>query len=159
MEGKPVIIHGDGTSLWTITHNSDFAKGFIGLMGNILALGQAVQITSDESVTWNQIYGIIADELGVELKPYYVSSSFLASVSDYDLKGSLVGDKANSVVFDNSKLKRLVPDFVATVRADQGIRSTIKNILAHPEYQKEDKDFDIWCDKVIEALEKAKEMF
>ena len=159
MEGKPVIIHGDGTSLWTITHNSDFAKGFIGLMGNIHALGQAVQITSDESVTWNQIYGIIADELGVELKPYYVSSSFLASVSDYDLTGSLIGDKACSVVFDNSKLKRLVPDFVATVRADQGIRSTIKNILAHPEYQKEDKDFDIWCDKVIEALEKAKANF
>ena len=159
MEGKPVIIHGDGTSLWTITHNSDFAKGFIGLMGNIHALGQAVHITSDETVTWNQIYGIIADELGVELKPYYVSSSFLASVSNYDLTGSLIGDKACSVVFDNSKLKRLVPDFVATVRADQGIRATIQNIMKHPEYQKEDKDFDIWCDKVIEALEKAKTTF
>ena len=156
LEGKPVIIHGDGTSLWTMTHNSDFAKGFIGLMGNIHAIGQAYQITSDESVTWNQIYKAIADTLGVELKPYYVPSDFLAAVSDYDFTGSLIGDKANSVVFDNTRLKQAVPDFCATVRFDQGIRMALENVLAHPEYQIPDEEFDQWCDKVIAALEKAK---
>ena len=152
-EGKPVIIHGDGTSLWTITHNSDFAKGFVGLMGNIHAIGEAVQIMSDESVTWNQIYQCIAAALGVELKPVYVSSSYLASHSNYDFTGSLIGDKANSVVFDCSKLKSLVPDFVATKRADQGIRETIEYVLAHPECQVEDPDFDKWCDEIISKLQ------
>ncbi len=156
LDGKPVIIHGDGTSLWTMTHNSDFAKAFIGLMGNIHAIGESFQITSDESVTWNQIYKAIADTLGVEFKPYYVPSDFLHSVSNYDFEGSLIGDKANSVVFDNAKLKRAVPSFVATVRYDQGIRMTIENVLAHKELQQEDKEFDEWCDKVIAALENAK---
>ncbi len=156
LEGKPVIIHGDGTSLWTMTHNSDFAKGFVGLMGNIHAIGESFHITSDESVTWNQIYSIIADALGVELKAYYVPSWFLTETSDYDFEGSLIGDKANSVVFDNSKLKRAVPDFVATVRVDTGIKNTVRNILEHEEFQKEDPEFDAWCDRVISALEKAK---
>ncbi len=156
LEGKPVIIHGDGTSLWTMTHNSDFAKGFIGLMGNIHAIGEAFQITSDESVTWNQIYKAIADTLGVEFKPYYVPSDFLHAVSNYDFEGSLIGDKANSVVFDNSKLKKAVPDFVATVRYDQGIRRTVEYVLAHEEFQIPDPEFDTWCDKVINALENAK---
>ena len=156
LEGKPVIIHGDGTSLWTITHNSDFAKGFVGLMGNIHAIGEAVQITSDESVTWNQIYQIIADALHVKLNAVHVASEFLDACSDYDFAGSLLGDKANTVVFDNSKLKRLVPGFTATVRADQGIRSTIEYVLSHPECQVEDPAFDAWCDRVIEALEEAK---
>ena len=156
LEGKPVIIHGDGTSLWTITHNSDFAKGFVGLMGNIHAIGEAVQITSDESVTWNQIYQIIADALHVKLNAVHVASEFLDACSDYDFAGSLLGDKANTVVFDNSKLKKLVPGFTATVRADQGIRSTIEYVLSHPECQVEDPAFDAWCDRVIEALEEAK---
>lgn len=158
MEGKPVIIHGDGTSLWTMTHNSDFAKGYVGLMGNPHAIGEAFQITNDESLTWNQIYQAIADALGVELKPYYVASDFLASVSDYDLRGGLIGDKACTVVFDNSKLKRIVPDFHCTVRFEQGIRKTIQNVLAKPELQKEDPEFDAWCDRVIAALENAKKM-
>lgn len=156
MEGKPVIIHGDGTSLWTITHNSDFAKGFIGLMGNPHAIGEAFHITSDESVTWNQIYQTIADALGVELKPYYVSSEFLASVSDYDLTGSLIGDKAQSVVFDNTKLKRTVPGYQSTVRVEEGICRTVEYVLAHKEYQTADPEFDMWCDKVINALESTK---
>ncbi|MCM3785162.1 SDR family oxidoreductase [Neobacillus mesonae] len=155
LENKPVIIHGDGTSLWTMTHNRDFAKGFIGLMGNIHAIGESVHITSDESVTWNQIYEIIADSLGVKLNAVHVASEFLDASSTQDFRGSLLGDKANSVVFDNSKLKRLVPDFVATTRLDQGIRETVQNILAQPELQKEDKEFDMWCDKVIQALEAA----
>ncbi|APO45590.1 NAD-dependent dehydratase [Paenibacillus xylanexedens] len=154
-EGKPVIIHGDGTSLWTITHNTDFAKGFIGLMGNIHAIGESVHITSDESVTWNQIHEIIAGVLGVKLHAVHVPSEFLAACSDQDLRGGLLGDKANTVVFDNSKLKRLVPEFVATTRADQGIRRTIEHILEHPELQTEDPEFDVWCDKVVGALDEA----
>ena len=106
-EGKPVIIQGDGTSLWTLTFNKDFAIGFMGLMGNIHAIGEAFQITGDETLSWNQIYQIIADALGVQLKAYHVASEFLAAVGEeYDLTGSLIGDKSNSVVFDNSKIKR-----------------------------------------------------
>ena len=156
LEGKPVIIHGDGTSLWSMTHNSDFAKGFIGLMGNIHAIGESVQITSDESVTWNQIYEIIADALGVKLNVVHVPSEFLAACSyGVDYRGGLLGDKAHSVVFDNSKLKRLVPDFVATVRFDQGVKQTVAYILSHPECQAEDPAFDAWCDKVIAAWDSA----
>ncbi|QGQ99750.1 SDR family oxidoreductase [Paenibacillus psychroresistens] len=155
LENKPVIIHGDGTSLWTMTHNSDFAKGFIGLMGNIHAIGESVHITTDETVTWNQIHEIIADALGVKLNAVHVSSDFLAACSDEDYRGGLLGDKANSVVFDNSKLKRLVPGFEATTRLDQGIKQTIAYILAHPELQTEDTEFDSWCDKVVLELDAA----
>ncbi len=158
LEGKQVIVHGDGTSLWTMTHNSDFAKGFIGLMGNIHAIGESFQITSDEVLTWNQVYQSIADALGVEFKPCYVASSFLASVSDYDFTGSLIGDKANSVVFDCSKLKRAVPSYCATTRFDQGVRKTIANVLATPSLQRLDPEFDAWCDKVVEAMEMAQKM-
>ncbi len=155
IEGKPVIIQGDGTSLWTMTNSKDFAKGFIGLMGNIHAIGQAVGITSDESVTWNQIYKALADALRVKLNAFYAPSSFLDKVSDLDFQGELIGDKANSVVFDNSKLKRLVPGFNAEIRFDQGIKETVQYVLEHPEYQKEDKEFDEWCDRVIDALNGA----
>lgn len=157
LEGKPVIIHGDGTSLWTLTHNSDFARGFTGLIGNVHAIGEAVQITSDESLTWNQIYQIIADSLGVKLKAVHVASEFLDACSSYNFAGSLIGDKANTVVFDNRKLKRLVPGFTSTIRADQGIRNTVAYVLSHPECQKEDPEFDKWCDRVCEVLEKAAE--
>ena len=153
LDGKPVIIHGDGTSLWTMTHACDFAKGFAGLIGNIHARGEAVHITSDESLTWNQIYQCIADALNRPLKAVHVSSEFLAEAGPYNFHGGLLGDKANSVVFDNSKLKRLVPGFTAGKRFDTGIRETINHILAHPEYQLEDEEFDRWCDEIIESLQ------
>ena len=156
LEGKPVIVHGDGTSLWTMTHNSDFAKAFVGLMGNVHAIGEAYQITSDESLTWNQIYKIIADCLGVEYKPYYVPSDFLHAVGKYDFAGGLIGDKSNSVVFDNAKVKRAVPGFTATVRLDMGMKQTVDYVLSHKECQVEDPEFDEWCDKIIAALENAK---
>ncbi|MDO4950362.1 MAG: NAD-dependent epimerase/dehydratase family protein [Bacteroidales bacterium] len=156
LAGKPVIVQGDGTSLWTLTHNTDFARAFVGLMGNPHALGEAFQITSDESLTWNQIYHIIADSLGVELKAYHVASEFLAAVSDYDYRGGLLGDKANTVVFDNTKLKRVVPGFQATVKAADGLRNTVSHILSHPECQLEDPEFDEWCDRVVATLEQAK---
>ena len=159
LEGKPVIIQGDGTSLWTMTFNTDFAIGYTGLMGNRHAIGEAFQITGDETLTWNQIYATIADALGVELKPYYVTSDFLAAVGDkygYDFEGSLIGDKSVSVVFDNRKLKQAVPDMRTNVRFDQGVRIAIDYVLSHPERQIPDPEFDAWCDKVIEAIEGAK---
>lgn len=160
MEGKKVIIHGDGTSLWTITNNRDFARAFVGLMGNPHALGEAFHITSDETVTWNQIYATVAGCLGVELKCVHVASEFLAAANPpHDYLGSLIGDKANSVVFDTSKLKRTVPGFQATVTAAEGIRNTVTYMLTHPECQVEDPEFDEWCDRVIEALENAKRAF
>lgn len=157
LAGKKVIIHGDGSSLWTLTFNTDFARGFIGLMGNIHAIGEAVQITGDETLTWNQIYGTIAEALGVTLHPCYVSSEFIAAASPekWDLRGGLLGDKSNSVVFDNTKLKRLVPDFAATVRFDQGVRTALHYIDTHPECQKEDPEFDRWCDRLVAAQEEA----
>lgn len=158
MEGKQVIVHGDGTSLWTMTYNEDFAKGYVGLMANKHAIGEAFQITGDETLTWNQIYETIADALGVEYKPYYVASDFLAAVSDYDFEGGLIGDKSNSVVFDNSKLKRAVPGFNPNIRLEQGIKITIENIMANKELQIEDKEFDEWCDKVIDSMEACKKM-
>ena len=161
MDNKPVIIQGDGTSLWTVTFNSDFAIGYTGLMGNRHAIGEAFQITGDETLTWNQIYQTIADALGVELKAYHVASDFLSAAGDkygYDFEGSLTGDKSVSVVFDNSKLRKAVPDMRTQVRFDQGVRRSLDYILAHPdECQVEDPEFDAWCDRVILALEKAKE--
>ncbi len=157
IEGKPVIIPGDGTSLWHVTHNSDFAKAFFGLMNNKHAIGEAFHITGDEQLTWNQILEIIAAALGVKLKPYHISSDFLAEVGkQYDLEGGLIGDKANSVIFDNTKVKRAVPGYVATTRFDQGAYAAVKHILKHEELQTPDPEFDMWCDKVIAAVEKAK---
>lgn len=158
-EGKPVIIQGDGSSLWAVTFNSDFAVGFTGLMGNRHAIGEAFQITGDEILSWDQIYETIADALGVELKPYHVSSDFLSAVGEkygYDFKGSLLGDKAVSVVFDNSKLKRLVPQMTTNVPFHKGVRIALDHVLSHSDAYEEDPEFDAFCDNVIEALENAK---
>ena len=159
LEGKPVIIHGDGSSLWTVTSSRDFAIGYTGLMGNRHAIGEAFQITSDEVLTWNQIYETIADALHVELHAYHVSSDFLAAAGEtagYDFRGGLLGDKAVSVVFDNQKLRRAVPDMHITTRFDQGVRQALDYIFAHPECRKPDPEFDNWCDRVIAAQEEAK---
>ncbi|MBR3531385.1 MAG: SDR family oxidoreductase [Bacteroidaceae bacterium] len=158
LDGKPVIVQGDGSSLWTLTWNEDFARGFIGLLGNPKAIGEAFQIMSDESLTWNQIYQCVANALGVSFQPYYVASDFLADVAlkDYDFTGNLLGDKSVTVVFDCSKLKKAVPGFQATTRFDEGVRRCVAHILAHPELQVEDPEFDAWCDQVIEAQENAK---
>ena len=158
IKGKPVIIHGDGSSLWTLTHSSDFAKAFVGLMGNGGAIGESVQITSDESLTWNRIYDCIGEALDVEVKKMHVSTDFLVACQA-DLEGGLVGDKSNSVVFDNTKIKRLVPDYAATTRFDQGVRQCVEYILSHPEVQVEDKEFDLFCDNVIKVQQHAEELF
>ena len=144
LDGKPVIVHGDGSSLWTLTWNEDFARGFIGLLGNPKAIGEAFQIMSDEQLTWNQIYECVARALHVTPRLYHVSSDFLAATSPkaWDFTGNLLGDKAVTVVFDCSKLKRVVPGFQAVTRFDEGVRRCVDHILAHPELQVEDPDFD-----------------
>ena len=161
LEGKPVIIQGDGSSLWTLTWNEDFARGFIGLLGNPKTIGEAFQIMSDEQLTWTQVYQTVAQALGVELKPYYVASEFLAAVAPkaWDFTGNLLGDKSVSVCFDCTKLKRAVPGFQATVRFDEGVRRCVAYLKAHPELQVEEPEFDAWCDRVIEAQEQAKKDF
>lgn len=160
LDGKPVLVHGDGSSLWTLTWNEDFARGFIGLLGNPKAIGEAFQITSDESLTWNQIYETIARALGVEAHLVHVASDFLAAVApkEYDLRGNLLGDKAATVVFDCTKLKDAVPGFVAKVRFDEGARRVVQHLLAHPELQVPDEQFEQWCDKVIAAQTRLEQM-
>ncbi|MCR4958663.1 MAG: SDR family oxidoreductase [Prevotella sp.] len=159
LSGKPVLVHGDGSSLWTLTWNEDFARGFIGLLGNPKAVGEVFQIMSDEQLTWNQVYECVANALGVKANLYHVASDFLAAVCPkaYDLTGNLIGDKAATVLFDCTKLKRAVPGFQATTRFEEGVRRCVSYILAHPELQVEDAEFDTWCDRVIEAQESAKQ--
>ena len=161
MEGKPVIIQGDGTSLWTLTWNEDFARGFIGLLGNPKSIGEAFQIMSDEQLTWTQVYQCVARALHTTLKPYYVASEFLAAVApkEWDFEGNLLGDKSQTVIFDCAKLKRAVPGFQATMRFDEGVRRSVDYLLSHPELQIEEPDFDAWCDRVIEAQEAARKYF
>ena len=156
LDNKPVLIPGDGTSLWTVTFNEDFARGFVGLMANPHAIGEAFHITSDESLTWNQIHETIASVLGRKLIPYHVASDFLDQAGPYDFRGSLTGDKSCSVVFDCTKLKRAVPGYQAEIRFEQGAEIALNHILAHPELQVPDPKFDASTDRVIEALEKAK---
>jgi len=122
--GLPIIVHGDGSSLWVVTHSDDFARGFLGLLGNGQALGHAFHITSDEVLTWNQIYATIAEALGVQAEFVHISSDFIAQVAP-DLTGNLLGDKTWSVIFDNSKIKTFVPGFQATIPFHEGIRRTL----------------------------------
>lgn len=160
LDGKPVIIPGDGTSLWTLTHSKDFAKGYVGLMANPHAIGNAFHITTDESMTWNQIYQTIADALGKPLNALHVPSDFLARHGEnYDFKGELLGDKASTVVFDNSKIKRLVPDFVCNISMADGLRQAVQFMLAHPETQTPDLEFDSWCDRIADSMRAADEAF
>ncbi|MEY4090222.1 MAG: hypothetical protein RJB55_2493, partial [Verrucomicrobiota bacterium] len=124
--GRPLIIPGDGLSLWTITHSSDFAKGLIGLLGHQGAIGHAFHITSDEALTWNQIYQAVADAAGVAQPRFvHIASDFIAACLP-EYTGTLLGDKANSAVFDTTKIKRFVPDFVATTRFRDGIAQAVK---------------------------------
>ncbi|MDR2899945.1 MAG: SDR family oxidoreductase [Treponema sp.] len=155
IEGKQVIIHGDGTSLWTLTHSKDFARAFVGLMGNVHTIGDAINITGDEWLTWNQIFKIYADILGVKLNAVHVSSDFLVATSSEDLEGPLCGDMMNNVIFDNAKLKKLIPGFAADIAFSEGIKMPIKNHLNNVDLQIENPAFDRWCDAVIAAQETA----
>ncbi len=147
-QGKPVVVAGDGTSLWTLTHSRDFAKGFVGLMANPAAIGEAVHITSDESIPWNEIYRSLGRALGREPIFCHVASDAIIR-RDPAQEGPLLGDKSNSVLFDNHKLKRLVPGFCAETRIESGLRESVEYALAHAELMQPDPAFDAWCDQVI----------
>ncbi|MBA3946866.1 MAG: SDR family oxidoreductase [Herpetosiphonaceae bacterium] len=146
--GKKVIVHGDGSSLWVLTHHRDFAKGFVGLLGNVHALGEAIHITSDEVLNWNQIVDIVADAAGVQAQIVYIPSERIAA---YDVAwgAGLLGDKAHSMVFDNSKIKRLVPEYVATIPFSQGAAEIIAWYDSHPSAQKVDAALNQLLDTMI----------
>lgn len=136
-KGKKVVIHGDGTSLWTVTHSIDFARGFNGLLGHQQAIGHAFHITSDEILNWNQIYEAVAEAAGVELNAVHISSDCICNIADNMgwewMRGNLHGDKAQSVIFDNSKIKRFVPGFTATIPFKKGIADTVIWFDKNPE--------------------------
>lgn len=150
--GKKVLVHGDGTTFWTVTHHRDFAKGFVGLLGNPHAIGESFHITNDEWVTWNQIYESLAAALNVEAHIVHIPSDALSTLSGR-FYGGFLGEKTYNVIFDNSKIKQLVPEFNATIRIDEGLREAVAYIDAHEECRIEDPDFDAWCDAVIEKYE------
>ena len=157
LKRKPVLIPGDGTSLWTVTWSGDFADAFLGLMGNDHAIGEAVHITSDEALTWNQIHRLLAEALDRPFIPCHVPSDLLAQARDYDFTGSMLGDKANCAIFDNSKIKRLVPGFTAKTRFDQGLRLSLDYLMNTPEKQIPDPDFDRFSNQVADILRRAEE--
>ncbi len=153
-KGKKVIIHGDGSSLWVLTHHKDFAKGFVGLLGNSHAIGEVFHITSDEWLSWNQIYEIMARAAGVEMKVVHVPSELIAAY-DPDWGDSLLGDKANSMLFDNAKIKRIVPDFKATIPFSHGAEEIMTWYDGDPQRQKVDQQLDQTIDRILAAYEKA----
>jgi nucleoside-diphosphate-sugar epimerase len=152
--GRPVIVPGDGTSLWVLTWNGDFAKGFLGLLGNPKTIGGAYHITSDEVLTWNQIYHEVGRALGVELEIVHIPSDLIAAY-DPEALGSLTGDKANSSVFDNSKIKALVPDFRCTVRWSDGVRRAIDWFEADRSRQTIDHRLNTIWDRILSDYGKA----
>jgi nucleoside-diphosphate-sugar epimerase len=152
-QGKPVIIPGDGTSLWVLTWNEDFAVGLIGLLGNPKAIGEAFHITSDEVLTWNQIYNEAYQALGVERNVVHIPSDFIAKFDEHAI-GSLIGDKSNSVVFDNSKIKKFVPEYNCKVKWSEGVRRSLAWFESHPEFQTIDHDAIKMMDKILDAYNK-----
>ncbi|MDP3180937.1 MAG: SDR family oxidoreductase [Bacteroidota bacterium] len=151
LKGKPIIVHGDGTSLWVNTHAEDFAKGFLGLLGNEKAIGQAFHITSDEVLTWNQIYQTIADVLGVEAKMVHIPSDFIVKVEP-NYEGPLFGDKTWSAVFDNSKIKSFVPEFQATISFREGLRRAVDWFAADMKRQQINEQVNAEMDQIIQKF-------
>ena len=154
--GKRVIVHGDGESLWVMTHNTDFAKAFTGLLGHPKAIGQAFQITSHEVKTWNQIYATIGRAAGVEPDIIHIPSDFISHV-DEESGAGLLGDKASSVVFDNSKVRELVPDYVATVPFARGAEECVRWLDAEPGRLEREVDAKriAMMDRIIASYEQA----
>jgi len=152
--GKKVIVPGDGSSLWVITHNTDFAKGFVGLLGREQTLGHAFHITSDEVMCWDQWYRLTAEAAGVEPNLLHVASDFLAACIP-ESRGGLTGDKAASVVFDNTKIKRFVPEYSATMPYTLGIRRTIAWFDADPARRQIDEEANARWDRLIDAYERG----
>jgi nucleoside-diphosphate-sugar epimerase len=151
-QDKPLIVPGDGTSLWTITHNSDFALGFVGLLGRRQTIGHAFNIMSDEVLTWDEIYRETAAAAGVEPRIMHIASDFIAACMP-EMTGTLLGDKALSAVFDTTKIKRIVPDFRAVMPFSEGIRRTVAWFDADPARQRVDGEMDARLDRLIAAYE------
>lgn len=151
---KPIIVHGDGSSLWTVTHNTDFALAFLGLLGQPSSFGHAFHITSDEVLTWNQIHQMIGHAAGIQPHLMHIASDFIAEVIP-TRAGGLLGDKVHSVVFDNTKIKRWVPGYRATVSFAEGIRRTLQWFEAHPDQRLLDAEWDAEMDRVISAYTKV----
>lgn len=149
-QGREVVVHGDGTSLWTLTHHEDFAKGFVPLLGNARAVGDSFHITSDEWLTWNQIVEMLAAALGVRPRIVHVPSDVIAA-ADPEWGAGLLGDKAHSMVFDNGKLKALVPEYVATIPFQQGAKEIVAWFDEDPARQVADARLDAVMDKLVEA--------
>lgn len=152
--GKQMVVPGDGTSLWTITHNSDFAVGLVGLLGRQEAIGEAFHITSDEVLTWDQIYRRTAAASGTEARIVHIASDFIAACMP-EMSGSLIGDKAASAVFDTTKIKRLVPEFGTRTPYAEGIRRTIAWFDADPARRQIDVEMDARLDSLIAAYEQG----
>jgi nucleoside-diphosphate-sugar epimerase len=150
LAGKPVIVPGDGTSLWTLTHHDDFARAFVPLLGHTRTLGEAIQITSDDVLTWNQIAGILAAALGVTARLVHVPSDAIAA-ADPDWGAKLLGDKANSMIFDNAKVRSLVPGWRAVIPFEHGAREIADWYLADPARQVTDARLDAVMDKLAAA--------
>jgi len=153
-KGRKIIIPGDGTSLWVLTWNGDFAKGLLGLLGCGQAIGQAYHITSDEVLTWNQIYAEVGRAVGMDLNIVHMPSDLIAAY-DPEATGSLIGDKANSAIFDNHKIKQLVPDFVCTVPWSEGVRRAIAWHESDPLRCSIDNEANGVWDRIIRAYEGA----
>ncbi|OGU35086.1 MAG: NAD-dependent dehydratase [Ignavibacteria bacterium GWB2_35_6b] len=151
-EGKKVIVHGDGSSLWTLTHHRDFAKGFVGLLGNNHAIGENFHITSDEILTWNQINEILANAAGVKANIIHIPSDFI-NTFDAEWGAGLLGDKTHSMIFDNTKIKRLVPGFNATIPFCRGVEEIINWYDSDKSRQVIDREVDLLIDKIINAYE------
>ncbi len=156
-KGKKVVIHGDGTSLWCVTHSEDFATGFNGLLGHQQAIGHAFHITTDELLDWNQIYQAVAEAAGVELNAVHVATDFICDVADKInmswMRGNLLGDKAASTVYDNSKIKRFVPGFTATIPFKQGIKRTLDWFEADPSRMVIDEGNNKILDEILKAYQ------
>src|SRR6204780_5267219 len=148
LAGKPVIVHGDGTSLWTLTHHDDFARAFVPLLAHPRTLGEAIGITSDDVLTWNQIAEALAAPLGVTAHLVHVASDAIAA-ADPEWGAGLLGDKAHSMVFDNSKLRTVVPDFCATIPFEQGAREIVGWYDEDPARQQIDERLDALMDKLV----------
>jgi nucleoside-diphosphate-sugar epimerase len=149
-QGRPVVVHGDGTSLWTLTHHADFALGFVPLLGHPRTLGEAFHITSDDVLTWNQIAAALAAAAGTSADLVHVPSDVIAA-ADPDWGASLLGDKAHSMVFDNSKLRSVVPGYRATIPFEQGAREIVAWHDADPARQHADPRLDALMDKLVSA--------
>lgn len=154
LKGKPIIVHGDGTSLWVNTHAEDFAKGFLGLLGNDKAIGQAFHITSDEVLSWNQIYLTIAEELGVEANIIHIPSDFIVKVAP-QYTGTLLGDKSWSVAFDNSKIKSFVPGFQCTISFREGVRRALRWFSEDVKRQQIDENVNREMDLILKLYGKS----